>query len=220
MRSLTSLRSKAEDDEVSLGAVELGDAGEMRPPLEAEATEEREARLVGAEGARGQGLYAERGSAFYGLLQQTSAYPFSPVALPDVDADLGRPVVGRPGIVEVAEAEPAYHYSSCFGDPDRTPRRVVLVEPGQPLLDGDGLGVGRDYPARDGGVVDLHDGREIFERGVAQSYFHVSSSAQRSMAALQSSNPGTRAILMYPAPPDPKALPGATIIPSSISRSA
>src|SRR5215211_4160942 len=81
----------------------------MRPPLEAEAPEQREARLVAAEGTRGQGLYAERGSTFYGLLQQAPAYSFSPVALPDVDADLGRPVVGGPGIVEVAEAEPADH---------------------------------------------------------------------------------------------------------------
>src|SRR5918993_4000056 len=151
---------ESEDNEVYLGALEFSDAWEVRPLFETEAFEQLEAGLVDGEGPRGQGLYAKIRSPPYGLLQQTPAYPFSPVALPDVDADLGRPVVGWPGVVEVAEAEPAHHFASCLGDPDRTPRRVVLVKPGQPLLDGDGLGVGRDYPAWDGGVVDLHDGRE------------------------------------------------------------
>src|SRR5215213_8771848 len=175
--------------------------------------------LVAGEGPCGHGLYAQIRSTPDGLLQQARAYPLSPVTLPDVNADLDGAVVGRSAVPEVAEAEPAYHLSVHFGHPDRTSRRVVLVEPRQPLLDGDGLCVGRHYPARDRGVVDLHDGREILQRGVTHSHARASIPAQRCTASLQSSSPGTRAILTYPSPPAPKARPGATITPSSIRRS-
>src|SRR5919112_1046087 len=207
----------SENDEVDLGAVQFGDAWEVRPLFEAEAFEQLEAGLVDGEGPGGQGLYAQIRGAPYALSQQATAYPFSPVALPDVDADLGGPVVCRPGVVEVAEAEPAKYFSILFGHPDRSSRRVVFVEPRQPLFDGDGLCVGGHYPARDGGVVDLHDGREILQRGVTHPQDSPSIPAQRSMASLQSSRSGTRATLTYPSPPVPKARPGATTIPSSMS---
>src|SRR5215203_3164435 len=214
---LAMLRPESEDDEVLLIAVEFRDAWEVRPSFEAEAFEQPEAEFIAGEGPRGQGLYAQIRSTPDGLFQHAPAYPLSPVALLDVDADLRGLVVGRPAVPEVAEAEPAYYLSVLLGYPDRTSRRVVLVKPGQPLFDGDGLCVGRHYPVRDDGVVDLHDGREILQRGVTHS--HVSL-AQRCIASLQSSSSGTSAILTYPSPPAPKALPGATITPFSISRSA
>src|ERR671911_667138 len=109
---------ESEDNEVYLGALEFSDAWEVRPLFEAEAFEQLEAGLVDGEGPGGQGLYSKIRSMPYGLLQQAPAYPFSPVALPDVDADLGGPVVGRPGVVEVAEAEPANQLSILLGHPD------------------------------------------------------------------------------------------------------
>jgi hypothetical protein len=143
---------ESEDDEVLLVAVEFSDAWEIRPSFEAEAFEQPEAEFVAGEGPRGQGLYAQIRTTSDGLFQHAPAYPLSPVDLLDVNADLGGPVVGRPAVPEVAEAEPAYYLSVLFGHPDRTSRRVVLVEPRQPLLDGDGLCVGRHYPA---GIVEL-----------------------------------------------------------------
>src|SRR5215217_7231619 len=217
---VTRFELESEDDEVLLVAVEFSDAWEESPSFEAEAFEQPEAEFVAGEGPSGQGLYAQIRSTPDGLFQHAPAYPFPPVPLLGVDADLGGPVVGRPAVPEVTEAEPAYYLSVLFGHPDRTSRRVVLVEPRQPLLDGDGLCVGRHYPARDGGVVDLHDGREILQRGVTHSHVHATTLDQRCIASLQSSNPGTRAILTYPSPPGPKARPGATTIPSSIKRSA
>src|SRR5918997_2308584 len=211
---------ESEDDEVLLVTAEFRDAWEVRPSFEAEAFEQPEAEFVAGEGPRGQGLYAQIWSTLDGLFQHAPAYPPSPVVLLDVNADLGGPVVCRPAVPEVAEAEPAYYLSVLFGHPDGTSHRVVLGEPRQPLLDGDGLCMGRHYPARDGRVVDLHDGREIFQRGVTQSHTRASIPAQRCIASLQSSSPGTTAILTYPSPPAPKDRPGATITPSSISRRA
>src|SRR5215216_2974493 len=216
----TRFELESEDDEVLLVAVEFSDAWEERPSFEAEAFEQPEAEFVAGEGPSGQGFYAQIRSTPDGLFQHAPAYPFPPVPLLDVDVDLGGPVVGRPAVPEVAEAEPAYYLSVLFGHPDRTSRRVVLVKPRQPLFHGDGLCVGRHYPARDDGVVDLHYRREIFQLGVTHSHARRSIPAQRCIASLQSSSRGTSAILMYPSPPAPKALPGATITPSSISRSA
>src|SRR5215218_2197546 len=169
----------SENDEVYLGAVEFSNAREVRPLFEAEAFEQSEAGLVAGEGPRGQGLYAQIRSTPDSLFQQAPAYPLSSVVLLDVNADLGGPVIGGPAVPEVAEAEPAYYLSVLFGHPDRTSRRVVLVKPGQPLFDGDGLCVGRHYAARHDGVVDLHDGREILQRGVTRSHARPSIPSQR-----------------------------------------
>src|SRR5215203_630979 len=168
----------SENDEIYLGAVEFSNAREVRPLFEAEAFEQPEAGLVAGEGPRGQGLYAQIRSTPDSLFQQAPAYPLSSVVLLDVNADLGGPVIGGPAVPEVAEAEPAYYLSVLFGHPDRTSRRVVLVKPGQPLFDGDGLCVGRHYAARDDGVVDLHDGREILQRGVTRSHARPSIPSQ------------------------------------------
>src|SRR5215211_6574509 len=217
---VTRFQLESEDDEVLLVAVEFSDAWEERPSFEAEAFEQPEAEFVAGEGPCGKGLYAQIRSTPDSFFQHAPAYTLSPVALLDVDADLGGPVVGRPAVPEVTEAEPAYHLSVLFGHPDRTSRRVVLVKPRQPLFDGDGLCVGRHYLTRNDGIVDLHDGREILQRGITHSHARRSIPAQRCIASLQSSRPGTSAILTYPSPPASKALPGATITPSSISRSA
>src|SRR5918994_5263352 len=142
----------------------------MCPLAKTQLLEEPDAGLVVSEGPCGEGLQAEAGAAPDGLFHQATAKALAAVVFPDVNPDLGGGVVGRSPVEELAQAQPADHLSSVFHHPDRTPRGLVLFEPRQPLLDRDGLGVGGHHPARDGGVVYLHDGRKVCGDGVA--YFH------------------------------------------------
>src|SRR4051812_25322686 len=105
----------------------------MRPPFEAEASQQLEARHVVSEGTCGQRLQAQCRALSESLLEQHTSDHLPAMILGYVDADLGSRTVGRP-FAETLKAHPAGDLSPHFRNPYRMTLRVVFVEPGKPAL--------------------------------------------------------------------------------------
>ncbi len=124
-----------------------------------------------AENERKERLDLQAVCLLDGMGEQPSCEALPLCAGCGVDRQFHGRVIGRPSI-KGAQRQPRQRIPR-FGvapDPERPVRRIELAKPGFALLDRHRRGIGRGHAARDRGVVDRHDRRQIGGSRVANRH--------------------------------------------------
>ena len=134
-----------------------------KPPPELEATllHESNAGVVSLEQDAEQHALAEAGRLAHRVPHERRTDAATLSAAADVVRDFGRAENGLAAGAIRAERTPADHRPVLVEHVDGIRRRLVIVEPRAPLVDGHGTQIGGGETLLDGLVVDLDDRREI-----------------------------------------------------------